>query len=270
MNLLPKDLDFIPMPSPQVRKMAYQEKVGEITASRKRGIELAEKYGKKALKPSSQEVRWLFYDTLITTTKTEDFDPYFELYREKLVLSYPWEICHWLKNWYSIWKFLRLHMHFPLPPDDAILFFTLAYPFPPGITCPDYEGQPVSFHKVMGYLHTLYTKTLSRQAVEEVLNDRELLETLLDGKIIPYKYTEVLPYGALYSKVTNYIIMHPKLCASLAPHHQRAIENLRALGGKQALFKAPWFLEIARIQKDGATEEELYDLLLENIPKESE
>lgn len=264
MTKFPSNLDFIPMPSEVTRQMAYRDKAGEITASRKRGLDLIRKYGKEPYKPSAKERGWIFYDTLVTTEKAEA-TYYFDLYLEKWQASYPWEICHWFRNWYQIWKVLRLHMHFKLPQDDAILFHTLARPFPPGFKPPYYKRQTNwSFEKLMKFLHTSYIKDKSGEVVKEIINNRSLLEKLLDGEVIPYKYTDVLTYSQLYSKITDYIIYHPEVAVTLKPGHQRAIENLRLHSSPQACIKAPWFLEAIRMHKAGVPEEELYRYLSED------
>ena len=255
MNKLPDTLDFIPKPPKNIITFAIREKAPEVLASRDRGLKIARKYGKDPYKPNPKERAWIFYDTLITMVK-EDFNDYYEIYNSVLKKSYPWEITHWLKNWYSIWRYLRLHLGIHMEEADGVLFYTISRPFPPGITSPDAIGQPFSFYKIIDFLHTIQRRDKIKEVVQEIIKDTEVLDKLLKGQIIPYEYTEVLSFSSLYDKVTNYIIFHPNICRELPPEHQRIIENLRKLHpNDKAIFKAPWFLEAYRLAKEGKKKE---------------
>lgn len=270
----PPTLDFIPAPPLATREAYYKEKIRDINLCRKRGVEIAEKYNKTRYEPSKAERGWIFYDSLITMHK-EDYQFYYDDNKDFLEENYPWEICHWLKNWYSIHKYLRLVIHKKLEEDDGILFFSIARPLPPEVIPPNYEVQQVSFYKIISNLHSLQEILEEEKAIKGILSNPELLSSLIKGEVIPYKFTEVLNYNILYDRVTNKLFNHPEIVKTLAPGTQKAIENLRLTvyktgGNSKVLQGAPWLIEAIKMQKEGATEAQLYDYLMEDAPKEEE
>jgi len=266
--ILPDTLDFLPKMSKSRQKEMILDKSGEIRSLRQHGVALAKSIPKPIYRPTQKEINWIFYDILISVRKSST-DPYLETYSKILRKQYPWKICHWCINFYQVWRSLRLHCHVPLPVQDATIYYTLVSPFPPGFEPPRHLRQILSFHKVMLALYRNYFKELKKLALQEILTSPELTTKIIHGEIIPYKYTEIVPWVKIYDGVLTYLQNRPtKLQALNLDQDTLAILNRSIdINRFKTLSRASTglFKELDKVIKDkGCTPEEAYRLLQEN------